>query len=487
MSHLDEALELLLARTHRDPELAAALRTLLEGVLARLPEPGPVAGPVPESAPVAVAPAEPASAPEAELNGETTGALTDEITFVEWPELGAVGRNLQLKAGACRWVAAYGYTEEPAALGERYALLDHAKAAGCFLWMFDRVRVNPYNTAGLTTLAELFELTAQALNFWRDAGDTPEERAADHLLADAQAAVRAAAWTLAGYSDPDQYDLYKALKLSAQASRTYLPQLSLGYRPPALGELTVRLAALGEARQAREARARASKKLYGKAHYHIKLVAKNPADMAQWRKVDEAVRELLAQGEAVAGLLEPLRGRAVPPDLSRLAALLRLPLAAPPAPVGQTSFVPAAPQLPESASEAVRRVGQLLAGREILIVGGDERKEAVAGLAAAFGCRVRWLETAPHTSLSLLEPAVTESVAVVLLLIRWSSHVYGELAHVCKARGVPLVRLAGGYNPNRVAHDVLGQAAARLSPDSRPDNKLDDADDTDDKALEHTA
>ena len=78
-----------------------------------------------------------------------------------------------------------------------------------------------------------------------------------------------------------------------------------------------------------------------------------------------------------------------------------------------------------------------------------------------------------------------------MLLIRWSSHIYGELAHVCKERGVPLVRLAGGYNPNRVAHDVLEQAAARLSPDNRADDKLDnkkldDADDTDDKALERT-
>jgi len=49
-----------------------------------------------------------------------------------------------------------------------------------------------------------------------------------------------------------------------------------------------------------------------------------------------------------------------------------------------------------------------------------------------------------------------------LLLIRWSSHVYGELVHVCKARGVPLVRLVGGYNPNRVAYDVLEQAGERL-------------------------
>ena len=318
--------------------------------------------------------------------------------------MGAVGRNLQLKAGACRWVATYGYTEEPAALGERYALLDHAKAAGCFLWMFDRIRVNPYNTAALTTLAELFELTAQALNFWRDAGDTPEEREADHLLADAQAAVRAAAWTLASYSDPDQYDLYKALKLSAQASRTYLPQLSLGYRPPELDELTARLAALGEARQAREARARSAKNFTARrtitSSWSLKTRPTRPSGARSMKLYASCWRRVKRSRV----LLEPLRGRAVPPDLPQLAALLTPLSTAPP----ETSFVPAAPQLPESLSEAIRRVRQLLAGREILIVGGDERKEAVAGLlrrsvAACGGSRPR------RTPLCrAAQPAVTE-------------------------------------------------------------------------------
>ena len=73
-----------------------------------------------------------------------------------------------------------------------------------------------------------------------------------------------------------------------------------------------------------------------------------------------------------------------------------------------------------------------------------------------------WLETAPHTSLDVLEPAITGEVAVVLLLIRWSSHVYQELSHACKVRAVPLVRVSGGYSPNRVAHDVLEQARDRL-------------------------
>lgn len=75
---------------------------------------------------------------------------------------------------------------------------------------------------------------------------------------------------------------------------------------------------------------------------------------------------------------------------------------------------------------------------------------------------MRWLAAASHTSLSVFEPAIPGDVAVVLLLIRWSCHVYGELVYACKARGVPVVRLVG-YNPNRVARDVLEQAGERLS------------------------
>ena len=460
MSDLDEALGLILERTQKDPELAAALRTLLGGLLARLPESVPVAAAPTKPEPPAKAALEDArNKPGPDLRDDPLGAtsVTDASTFVEWPELGGVVRNLWLKAGACLWVAEHGYTVDPAALTDRFALLDEAREIGLYLWMFDLNRVNPHKDEALRALAELFDLTAHALNLWRDAGDTPEESAADNLLAEVQAALRAAAWNLAGYADPDQNTLYRALKLSAQASRTYLPQLGLGYKPMRLGELTAKFEALTETRLKREAQAQETRKRRNKASYHIGLVAKSPTDVAQWRKVDETVAELLEQREAVAGLLEPLLGLSVPAELPRLEALLAAPAKEKAQGVATTAASPE-----QTWGEAVRQVRPLLAGREILVVGGDERKEAARDLEAAFGCRVQWLETAPHTSLSLLEPAVTGDIAVMLLLIRWSSHVYGELAHVCKERGVPLVRLAGGYNPNRVAHDILEQAAARL-------------------------
>jgi hypothetical protein len=439
---LEEALELISERANNDPELATALRTVLEGVLAKLPEPT----------------LEPAwhVSPEAEEGIPDPTELEDEApVYTEWPDLGDVGANLALKARAARWVARHGYTEEREALEERYELLDEARAAGCYLWMMDRNRVDPYQSDALTELADLFELSVRTLDFWQEAGDTAEEDEADQVLAEVQAALRTAAYDVGSWRDPDQYALFQALRLSGQASRTFFPQLSLEYRPLGVADLTARLEALGQARDDREAHERAVKKLVAKARYLVGLVLQASTDPALWRKVDEVRSELMALVVDPTDLLEPLRKLAVPDGLPGLAVLL-----------AEETVPPASAPVQERAwdepTEAVRRTRDLLEGREVVIVGGEVRPEAAGQLEAAFGCRVRWLDAAPHTSLSVFEPAITGDMAVVLLLIRWSSHVYGELVHVYKARGVPLVRLAGGYSPNRAAHDVLEQAGERM-------------------------
>ena len=441
---LEDALELISERAQDDLELAGALRTVLEGVLARLPE--PVVDPV-QNTP-----------PEPEIIWEEQEPLDEPVehepAYAEWPDLSAVAENLALKAQASRWVARHGYTEEREALNARFELLNEARATDLYLWMFDRNRVDLEASDDLADLAELFELTTQALAFWQEAADTPEERNADYLLADAQAALRVAIQGFSRISDEDQYALYKALRLSGQASRTYLPQLSMRYTPLPAHDLKVQLQALTEAKERREANERTLKKLLSKARYLTGLVQETPTDVVQWRKADETLSELDVLGEDVTDLLARLRGLAVPDDLPDLAARLALP-----EPVPERS---ASPRVEDAPSADVTRVRELLAGREVVIVGGEVRREAVEGLERAFECRARWIESAPHTSLSVFEPAITGEVAAVLLLIRWASHSYGELVHICKARRVPLVRLAAGYSPNRVAHDILEQAKERL-------------------------
>lgn len=157
---LNEALKLLEARARSDPELAGALRTILEGVLARLPEPAlePAQDPSPVPEPVWE---------ELEPLAKLEEPADYEPAYAEWPDLSAVAENLNLKARASRWVARHGYTEEREALNTRFALLDEARASCLYLWMLDRNRVDLEAKGDLAELAELFKLTMQALAFWQ--------------------------------------------------------------------------------------------------------------------------------------------------------------------------------------------------------------------------------------------------------------------------------------------------------------------------------
>lgn len=113
----------------------------------------------------------------------------------------------------------------------------------------------------------------------------------------------------------------------------------------------------------------------------------------------------------------------------------------------------------------VLRVRELLAGKEMVLIGGQRRPHHVANLRRTLGLAdVRWLTTPEHTSFTVFEPDIARpDVAVVVLAIRWANHDYAEVQRYCDKYGKPLVRLRAGYNPNQVAHHVLAQAGERLA------------------------
>jgi hypothetical protein len=113
----------------------------------------------------------------------------------------------------------------------------------------------------------------------------------------------------------------------------------------------------------------------------------------------------------------------------------------------------------------VSAVAAMLAGRSVLLIGGDRRREAEEALTRAFGLKdLVWAETKEHQSVSTFEPLVARrDVAVVLLAIRWSSHAFGDVKLLCDLYGKPLVRLPGGYSPNQVAAQIKAQSSDQLS------------------------
>jgi hypothetical protein len=106
----------------------------------------------------------------------------------------------------------------------------------------------------------------------------------------------------------------------------------------------------------------------------------------------------------------------------------------------------------------------LLAGKTLVIIGGEERPEAKGNLEQQLALKEAiWVPGNHHQSVLEFKPYVErEDVHLVCLLIKWSSHGFGDVKSFCDACDKPLVRLPGGYSPNQVAHHVVTQAGKRL-------------------------
>lgn len=121
------------------------------------------------------------------------------------------------------------------------------------------------------------------------------------------------------------------------------------------------------------------------------------------------------------------------------------------------------PEVPGESDE-IEQVRRLLAGRTLVLVGGEARPEAIQRLEAAFEAPVHWEETRAHQPPAPFATLVSRpDVAVVCLLIRLSDHAFGPaLRELCRTHGTYYIALPGGYNPSEVAHQILVQAGERM-------------------------
>jgi len=114
----------------------------------------------------------------------------------------------------------------------------------------------------------------------------------------------------------------------------------------------------------------------------------------------------------------------------------------------------------------VSKVGQLLKGKRVVMIGGSCRLNAKLGLERAFGLKgLDWVEGhgLRRTSEAYESHIARPDVAVVLLATRWVRHAFHGAKKVCDKHGKPFVRVPGGYNPNQIAHQVLIQCGDRLA------------------------
>ncbi len=442
---------------------------------------------------------------EASLAQKLSSSLTLRNGFDEQeppfdPEL--ISTRARLKAEVARWCADRLRGEIPPEAEARYhrSAIARAKALpNCFLWMLSYQgppTILDYIADCYDTLAEVAELVP----FIPRDNQRPEW--ADRLLeltATVQSAIYHALYEAgqdpSEHPDSDQSTIFgwlkwytktfkkfisRHMKLSDPADYTRIAKLIDELDDlrkdiqPAAPACDIELHESTDAEPRLTPPSLVAKQRLRTLRYHVGHILRHSVEPEHhWRKIREQIEALVEVGvppsnvELRSALLPVIDE--VPTNDEFLSHSVRLVLreidrylAHQEATTG-IEFEEVAPPTPE-----VEAVHTALAGKTILLIGGDERPHSRAAIEKAFGlAKLEWIPTRPHQPLDDFLPFLKRpDIALVLLAIRWSSHSYGEIAPICKEYGKPLVRLPGGYSPNQIATQIIAQAGTSLGLDS---------------------
>lgn len=418
---------------------------------------------------------------DAELSGDDAGARS-EI------DLALVEKRCRLKAASCRlFIERRAAVTDPDAerevLDRLNDMIAKAKAMeSCFLWVFWRNQAQP-DDAILARIADCYEAQADAVALLRrvdavvDGRRAEDEESAFHLLAEANSALRVAlADTWLSDDDRDQAETHVWLRRETAERRVFIERHMTADDPaePAnAAALRTRITALGKRLDEREAAAKKVKNALGQIRYHAGQLTKGRPEEApaHWTKISDAVKRLQGMGvsttdrrvaeavgsAAAAAWPGPSDGAEFMADVIARALTLK-------SEVGKTD--PKRPNGDEREwSPSVLGVRELLRGKRMVIIGGERNAEAVQRLTQAFELKdAEWVELTEHgPGTPMRGPIYRPDTAVVIVIIKLTGHLHSEEAReYAAAAGKPCVMLSGGYNPERVAAEIMEQASARL-------------------------
>jgi hypothetical protein len=398
-------------------------------------------------------------------------------------DLSLLETRCRLKAEGCRWAAkrrrrmsegANYYNEiEPR---DRDIIARAKELPSCFLWMCHSSGPAPADLSLFEEVAGCFEAVAEGLLLVRQIQEVPEEEvenanfeAALDLLAAGQSALRVAIHKIDGPIDTDQDEVFRWLRATATEQQIFIQnhmRLDNPADPARWPELLNRIEEVAAGVQDTKRKRSQRKRLLGKVRHKTSLIQSDPVRNAgEWDLLINAIVELVGGGmqpsnrelrELLIPVIDLLPEReSVPRDFERVLEEIDRYLAT----VPPTESPAAAKSSPD-----VTAAAELLAGKSLVLIGGDKRPGAFEAIKSSLGLKdLIWIETRAHESFASFGPYVARpDVVAVLLAIRWSSHSYGEVKNFCDEYGKPLVRLPGGYNPNQVAAQIMLQASGRL-------------------------
>ena len=412
-----------------------------------------------------------------------------------------VPRRARLKEAALHWVAgreaaaAGGPVVEGDPSARKLSLIAEAKSVpNCYLWMLRQPDLVPEAANELAGNYECLAVAAELLTYllgheaeWR--GLTTVETVVS-IVAESLSAVREGIHYYNDRPDPDVETAFACIRTLTHDRRIYVERFMRLDDPadPALWEERLsRLEALQLQLEERMSRQTTLQSQLKRLRYHVGRLTSEydrPSphpDPVDWeRVVDTTVavvqdgcppsnRELLESLAPVADLLPDPEGlpegeypRPFQMVLRALDAYMAYQEAATAVDDDAADLEDAAPT-PE-----VARVAELLAGRKLVLIGGDCRPEAQRRIEQAFKLAgLNWVEGKSHESVTHFESHIADpEVALVLLAIRWSSHNFGDVKQFCDDLDKPLVRLPSGYGTNQLAQQILDQVGLRLEQNS---------------------
>jgi hypothetical protein len=333
-------------------------------------------------------------------------------------------------------------------------------------WMSTQTASDPIEVTILDDIAGCFDTLAESLALVQETqgrGKTFEQ--ALKYLAEAQSAARRALRRVDIADDRDQENVHEWIRSTAARQRIYLGR---HMRADDLADPAGWSSLLARIEEARSSGHKTPLQLsrLDRIRHHSERIREGKQGEQDWSAIIQTVAGLVSDGmppstrelrelllpiiDLVPDMDDPPRGfRLVLREIDRFLAARSLPV--------ETSVHH------EPAAE-VKEVARLLGGRSVVLIGGIRHREPQQTLKRSFGLdSLLWIETKEHQSVETFEPMIARpDVALILLAIRWSSHGFGEVRHLCERHNKPLVRLPGGYSPNQVAAQILAQSSEQL-------------------------
>ncbi len=333
-------------------------------------------------------------------------------------------------------------------------------------WMSSQTASDSIEISILDDIAGCFDTLAESLALVQETqGRGKAFEQALKYLTEAQSAARRALQRVDIGDDRDQENVHEWIRSTAARQRIYLGRHMRAddlADPAGWSSLLVRIE---EARSSGHTTPLQISRLDCIRH-HSERIREGKQSEQDWSAIIDTVGELI--GDGMPPSTRELRELLLPiidlvPDMDDPPRVFRLVLreidrflAPRPLPV-ETSVHH------EPAAE-VKEVARLLGGRSVVLIGGIRHRESQQTLKRSFGLdSLLWIETKEHQAVETFEPMIARpDVALILLAIRWSSHGFGEVRHLCERHDKPLVRLPGGYSPNQVAAQILAQSSEQL-------------------------